>query len=67
MDTSGSPGCVGAGFAPRVLTHAGFHQLLGSLVDLPCTEGHSPPRDTVDFPSPDVSRLRLEAFLGGMV
>lgn len=53
--------------ASRVLTHTEFHQLLGSLLDLPCTEGHGPPRDTVDFLSPDVSRLRLEVFLGGMV
>lgn len=51
----------------RALTHAGLHQLLGSPVDSPYAEGHSLPRDTVDFPSPDVSRPRLEAFLGGMV
>lgn len=51
----------------RALTHAGLRQLLGFPVDSPCAEGHSLPRDTVDFPSPDISRPRLEALFGGRV
>lgn len=73
-DTSSSCGCAGQDLlqqdlfkAFRALTHARLRQVSGSPADLPGTEGHSLLRDRVDFLSPDVSRPRLEALLGGMV